>query len=306
MKKTNLILTFSIGLLSLVIFYSFRNFTPENGDEQYEEAFKENTKVFAVLIPEDITFAGESIPQDRFYVKEALEREITVNTYFHSSSIFLIKKANRWFPVIEPILKKYNIPDDFKYLAVAESGLDNVVSPAGATGFWQLMKHTAREYGLEVNADIDQRYDVELATEAACKYLTKAYEKFGSWTLVAASYNAGMNKITEELDRQQEKNYYDMIFGEETGRYVFRIIALKALLENPSNYGFYLRSEDLYSPFQLKSITVDTAISNIPAFAKKYNLNYKEFKVYNPWIRQAYLANKSRRTYRIHLPAEEK
>ena len=291
----------TVILIGTSIHFSF-NTKYTASDKEYETAFKENTKVFSVILPDNLKFAGEKMPFDRFYVKEAMEREITLNTYFHSASILLLKKANRWLPIIEPILKKNNIPEDFKYLAMAESGLGQVVSPAGATGFWQLMKHTAREYGLEVNSDIDQRYDVELATEAACIYLNKAYEKYGNWTLVAASYNAGMGKITKELERQQQSNYYDMIFGEETGRYVYRIIALKLLLENPKDYGFYLRNEDLYAPFKLNKVSIDTTINDIPAFAKSYNLNYKEFKIYNPWIRQAYLANKTGRTYRIQIP----
>lgn len=301
MKKSTLITVFSSFAIILLISLAF-NTKYEIDDEVYQSGFEENTKVFAVKIPRNIKFADEKVPLDRFYVEEALEREITVNTYFHSSSIFLIKKANRWFPVIEPILKEHNIPEDFKYLAVAESGLSQVVSPAGATGFWQIMKQTGRELGLEINGDIDQRYDVELATIAACKYLNKSYEKYGSWTTVAASYNAGMNRVSKELDRQQQDNYYDMIFGEETGRYVYRILAIKALLEKPEDYGFYLRNKDLYKPFKLDKIEIDTAITDIPAFARSYDLNYKEFKIYNPWIRQAYLANKSRRTYRISIP----
>lgn len=301
MKKSTLFPILISLLIGILISFSF-NTKYETDTNEYESAFEENIKVFAVDIPRNIKFADEKVPLDRFYVKEALERELTVNTYFHSSSIFLLKRANRWFPVIEPILEKNNIPEDFKYLAIAESGLAQVVSPAGATGFWQIMKHTGRELGLEINADIDQRYDVELATEAACKYLNKAYKKYGNWALVAASYNAGINRISKELERQQEDSYYDMIFGEETGRYVYRIIALKALLEKPEDYGFYLRKKDLYKPHKLKQITVDTAISNIPAFAKSFDLNYKEFKIYNPWIRQAYLANKSRRTYTILIP----
>ncbi|MDA3907095.1 MAG: lytic transglycosylase domain-containing protein [Bacteroidales bacterium] len=301
MKKSNLLTILASLLIGILISFSFSNKYEITPDE-YADGFEENTKVFAVEIPRNMKFADEKVPLDRFYVEEAFEREMTVNTYFHSSSIILIKRANRWFPIIEPILEKNNIPEDFKYLAVAESGLVHVVSSAGATGIWQIMKQTGREYGLEVNNDIDQRYDVELATEAACKYLNKAYEKYGNWTLVAASYNAGMGKISDEIVRQQQNNYYDMIFNEETGRYVYRIIALKALLEKPEDYGFYLRRKDLYKPYKLDKITVDTAINDIPGFAKSYDLNYKEFKIYNPWIRQAYLANKSGRTYTILVP----
>jgi hypothetical protein len=301
MKKSIIFPIVSSLLIGILISFSFNAKHITDSDE-YQSAFEENINIFAVDIPRNIKFADEKVPLNRFYVKEALEHELTVNTYFHSSTIFILKKANRWFPIIEPILKKNNIPEDFKYLAVAESGLSHLVSYAGATGIWQIMKHTGIEFGLEINADIDQRYDVELATEAACRYLNKAYKKYGNWTLVAASYNAGMNKISKELVRQQQSNYYDMIFSEETGRYIYRIIALKALLEKPEDYGFYLRKKDLYKPYKLKKITVDTAISDIPAFAKSYDLNYKEFKIYNPWIRQAYLANKSRRAYTILIP----
>lgn len=301
MKTSNILIITASVIIGLIISFSFKTKTNDDSEEN-SISLKESNKIFAVNIPDKISYAGEKIPLDRFYVKESLERELTINTYFHSSSIFLIKRANRWFPVIEPILKKNNIPDDFKYLAVAESGLENVVSPAGATGFWQIMSQTAKELGLEVNADIDQRYDVELSTEAACKYLNKAFEKYGSWTLVAASYNAGMSRISEEILRQKQTNYFDMIFVEETGRYVYRILAIKTLLENPTEYGFHLRNKDLYQPFKLKKINIDTTINDIPAFAKSFDLNYKEFKIYNPWIRQAYLANKSGRTYSVRVP----
>jgi hypothetical protein len=298
--KTKTILLIVAGIFIGILFsFTEKYFASDN---ENLIAFKENIKVFAVNLPQNPNFAGETVPINRFYVKEALEREITVNAYFHSASILIIKKANRWFPVIEPILKKHNIPDDFKYLAVAESALENVVSPAGASGFWQLMKTTAKEYNLEVNEDIDQRFDIELATEVACKYLINSYKKYGNWTMVAASYNAGMGRIDNELQKQKHNDYYDMNFGIETGRYIYRIIALKAMLENPTDYGFYIRSEDKYKAFQLESIIIDSAINDLPSFAKKYNLTYKEFKIYNPWIKQVYLANASGKKYRFQLP----
>ncbi len=298
--KTKTILLIVAGIFIGILFsFTEKYFASDN---ENLIAFKENIKVFAVNLPQNPNFAGETVPINRFYVKEALEREITVNAYFHSASILIIKKANRWFPVIEPILKKHNIPDDFKYLAVAESALENVVSPAGASGFWQLMKTTAKEYNLEVNEDIDQRFDIELATEVACKYLINSYKKYGNWTMVAASYNAGMGRIDNELQKQKHNDYYDMNFGIETGRYIYRIIALKAMLENPTDYGFYIRSEDKYKAFQLESIIIDSAINDLPSFAKKYNLTYKEFKIYNPWIKQVYLANASGQKYRFQLP----
>ncbi len=274
-------------------------------DEEYKTALGDYNKVFSVVLPTEISFAGENVPMGQFYVQEALDNELTVNTYWHSSTIFLIKKANRWFPVIEPILKKNGIPDDFKYLAVAESGLKNVVSPAGASGFWQIMKTTGQEYGLEINSEVDERYHVEKATEAACKYLNNAYKKHGSWTLAAASYNAGMGKISKETEKQKEDNYYDMNFGEETGRYVYRILALKEILSKPTQYGFHLRKEDLYQPFKTYEVEVDSTIPNLTAFAARFGLNYKELKIYNPWLRDAHLPDVSRKIYKIKVPVKQ-
>jgi soluble lytic murein transglycosylase-like protein len=287
--------------LIAIILLSFNIPSPVTDDE-YREAFSSNNKVFAVNIPDQMNFAGEAVPLDRFYVKEALEYEMTVNTYWQSSTLLLLKRAHRWFPLIEPILKKNGVPDDFKYLAVAESGLKNIVSPVGATGFWQIMKSTAREYGLEVNSSIDERYHVEKATEVACQYLLKAHEKFGNWTLAAASYNTGMNKINKEIDRQQEDSYYNMNFVEETNRYVYRILALKEIIRKPKDFGFHLRDEDFYQAYDTYEVTVDSTIASLAQFANKYGLNYRELKIYNPWLRQSSLPDKSRRVYHIKLP----
>lgn len=213
-------------------------------DQDYDSAITELNTVVSVAIPNTLSFCDEELPLEKQYVREAIENELIVNTYWHSSSILLIKRANRWFPVIEPILKRNGIPNDFKYLAVAESGLKNVVSPAGARGFWQIMKNTGREYGLEINTAIDERYHIEKSTEVACQYILDAYEKYGSWTLAAASYNAGMNGITKNLEKQKANSYYDMNLGEETGRYVYRIVALKELLSRPEDFGFKLRGKD--------------------------------------------------------------
>jgi len=301
MKKKHI--KWSIWPMSILAFILISSSVPYfTSDEEYYSSIIDFNKVIAVEIPSSISFAGESVPLDRFYVREALEHEITVNTYWHSSTILLVKRANRWFPIIEPILKKNGIPDDFKYLAVAESGLTNVVSPAGATGFWQIMKGTAREYGLEVNSGVDERYHLEKSTEVACQYLLKAYEKYGSWTLAAASYNAGMNKISKETKRQNETKYYDMNFGAETGRYVYRILALKQVLTNPKEFGFHLREKDLYQAYETYNISVDSTIDDLSAFAHSYGMNYKELKIYNPWMRQAFLPDESRRTYRIKIP----
>jgi len=293
----------SLWPISLIVLILISSNSPYFiSDKEYFQTITEFNKVTAVEIPKTLNFAGESVPLDKFYVRESLEREMTVNTYWHSSSILLIKRAHRWFPVIEPILKKYGIPDDFKYLAVAESGLTNIVSPAGATGFWQIMKATAREYDLEVNSGVDERYHVEKSTKVACQYLLDAYEKYGSWTMAAASYNAGMNKISKEIKRQNENDYYDMNFGQETGRYMYRILALKQVLSNPKEFGFHLRDTDLYKPYETKVINIDTTINDLSTFAHSYGLNYRELKIYNPWMRQAFLPDESRRTYKIKIP----
>lgn len=301
--KKNLWYLWPLSLL--VVFLISSNLPRPTSDEEYYNSFTDYNKVFAVEIPSDINFAGERVPLNKFYVQEALENEMTVNTYWHSSTLLLIKRANRWFPIIEPILKKNGVPDDFKYLAVAESGLRDVVSPAGAAGFWQIMKTTAKEYGLEVNDEVDERYHVEKSTELACDYLLKAYEKYGNWTMAAASYNSGMGKMSKETARQNESEYYDMNFGLETGRYVYRILALKEILNNPKKFGFHLRENDLYQPFKTREITIDSTIKDLSAFASSHGMNYKELKIYNPWMRESLLPDQSRKRYQIKLSAQK-
>ena len=299
----NKYIKWSLWPISLIVLVLISSNSPYFvNDEEYFETITEFNKVTAVEITKMLNFAGEVVPLDRFYVRESLEREMTVNTYWHSSSILLIKRAHRWFPMIEPILKKYGVPNDFKYLAVAESGLTNIVSPAGATGFWQIMKGTAKEYDLEVNSGVDERYHVEKSTKVACQYLLDAYKKYGSWTMAAASYNAGMGRINKEIKRQGERDYYNMNFGQETGRYMYRILALKQVLVNPKKFGFHLRDVDLYQAFETYEINIDTTINDLSAFAHSFGLNYRELKIYNPWLRQAYLPDESRRTYQIKIP----
>ncbi len=203
-------------------------------------------------IPDEVYLFGEKLPLENFEVYERLDREMIVNAYWHSATILALKRANRWFPVIEPILKRNNIPVDFKYLAVAESNLENVISPAGATGFWQFIKSAATQYGLEVNDEVDERYDVEKSTEAACRYLKDAYQKFGSWTMAAAAYNAGMNGIDKWSSLQKTTNYYNLVLGIETSRYIARVAAIKIIMENPQKYGFNLSEKDLYQPLKYK------------------------------------------------------
>lgn len=261
-------------------------------------------KIYALKVPENLSFAGEKMPVNDPEVLERIDRELLVNTYWQSNALLLIKRSHRYFPVIEPILKKYGVPDDFKYLAVAESGLQNVTSPAGAKGFWQFMEPTAEEYGLEVNSNVDERYNLKLATEAACKYLLASKEELGSWTLAAAAYNAGQFGIKKQLDRQQVSNYYDLLLGEETGRYVFRILALKEVLSNSKQYGFRYKKSDLYTYEPVFEVKVDTAVTDFVNFAKLYKINYKTLKRHNPWLRDTYLNNRSRKEYFIEIPEE--
>lgn len=256
----------------------------------------------APFIPEQLDFAGENVPLDDADVYERLDRELIVNTYRHSASILYFKKANKYFPVIEPILKKYDVPDDFKYLAVIESGLDNVTSPAGAKGFWQVMTTTGKEYGLEINSVIDERYDLEKATEAACKYLLDAKKKFGSWTLAAASYNAGMSGIDNKLHKQSVEDYYSLNLNEETSRYIFRLLAVKQIMKNPRLYAFQFEDKDLYHLIPTKKLVVDTTISNLTDFAISQGINIKILKIHNPWLLSNQLVNSSRKKYQVEIP----
>jgi hypothetical protein len=260
--------------------------------------------VQAVPIPEQVSFAGEPMPLDLFDVREGLDRELLSNTYFHSQTIRLIKLANRYFPQIEPVLKANLVPDDFKYLAVAESGLTQAVSPVKAVGFWQLMKGTALDYGLVVNAEVDERYHVGKSTEVACKYLIDSYKKYGNWTMTAASYNVGRRGIDRQVERQKKENYYDLLLNEETARYIFRVVAFKMIFENPAAYGFDLTERDLYPEIPVYIVEVDSTVTDFADFAAEYETNYKVLKYLNPWLRDNKLTNSARRNFEILLPAK--
>lgn len=252
--------------------------------------------------PVKLDFAGEEAPLKISDVKERFDRELLVNVNLHASTILAIKRANRAFPVIEPILKKNGIPDDFKYLAVIESGLVNAVSPAGARGVWQFMPDTAKERGMEVTENVDQRYDLEKSTEAACSYFLSAKGKFGSWTLAAASYNGGMSGVNKQIGIQKVSDYYDLLLTEETSRYVFRILALKEIMENPVKYGFTIASENLYQTLPTRKIEIDSSITDLANFAKSQGINYKILKIHNPWLRETKLINDSGKKYQIEIP----
>ena len=259
-------------------------------------------RIVPLEIPMHLTFAGEEVPLDIFYVREGLDRELSVNTYWHSSTLQIIKKSHRWFPVIDTILERYGIPADFKYLAVIESGLSNVVSPAGAVGFWQFLKGTAKEYGLEVDKEVDERYHVEKETEAACKYLLKSYKKYGSWALVAASYNAGTNGIDRLMKKQKANSFYDLLVSDETNRYLYRILAVKLIMEAPETYGFYIDREDYYQPIPYHLVEINGGVDSWADFAKEHGISYKLLKYFNPWLRQTSLKNKRKKTYYIKIP----
>lgn len=271
-------------------------------NDSIEKNVANEYRISSIDIPADLNFAGEAVPQQDPEIMERVDREFLVNTYWQSNALLLMKRANKYFPIIEPILAKNGIPDDFKYLAVAESGLTNVVSPAGATGFWQIMRETGREYGLEVNSNVDERYHLEKSTEVACNYLNKWKKKYGNWTLTAAAYNAGPGGINKYMRIQKVDNYYDLLLGQETGRYLFRIMAIKEILSNPEKYGFHLDKDDMYSAAPSFRVEIDTPVTSFADFAKEYEINYKILKRHNPWLREPHLNNNSRKKYTIEIP----
>ncbi len=274
-------------------------------DENLEVKIVNDYNIYALPIPSQMSFAGEAVPLNNPDIRERMDRELLVNTYWQSNGLLILKRANKYFPIIEPLLEKYGLPDDFKYLAVAESGLMNNRSPAGAAGFWHFLKSTGREYGLEVNPYVDERYNIELATKVAADYLKNAKKRFGSWTLAAAAYNAGVAGVSKQQKRQQEfDSYYDLLLNDETSRYVFRILAFKEIMSDPKKYGFNYRDVDLYEPLPTYKVKVDTAVTDLAAFAKKFNINYKILKLHNPWLRDTYIKNASGKEYYITLPKE--
>ena len=256
----------------------------------------------AYYFPTAVDFAGENAPLNIADVNERFERELLVNANLHASTILILKRANRAFPIIEPILKKNGVPDDFKYLAVIESALINAVSGSGAKGVWQFMPETAKEKGMEVNDCVDERYHLEKSTEAACKYLLVAKEKFGSWTLAAASYNVGMMGVNKQIEIQKVTNYYDLLLNDETSRYVFRILALKEIMKSPEKFGFDIPKQELYELFPTRKIEIDSTVNNLADLAISQGINYKILKIYNPWLRDSKLENKNRKKYTLEIP----
>ncbi|MFT6814388.1 MAG: membrane-bound lytic murein transglycosylase D [Sphingobacteriales bacterium] len=295
-KQIILSITIILAAVAFVLFY-------QGTEYRYNtEEFYEHYRIYPVQMPKDLVFAGEAMPIHIPDVKERMDRELLVNTYWQSNGLLMLKRANKTFPIIEPILKAQGVPDDFKYLALAESGLLNVTSPSGAKGVWQILEGTAKELDLEVNNNVDERLNLELATVAACKHLKESKEKFGSWTLAAAAYNRGPNGIERDIERQKSSNYYDLYLNTETSRYIFRILAMKEIINSPSKYGFYIGEGDLYAPITTSKITVDSNITDLAEFALSQKINYKTLKLFNPWLLQGELINSKSKVYDITLP----
>ncbi len=304
MKKIFLVaLILSLG--GGTMFFFLASSEKETYNEYRNRAIKDYYRNYALPIPDYLEFAGEIVPINRLDVRESLDRELLVNTYWHSQTFLFFKRAHRYFPVIEPILEAQNIHDDFKYLALIESGLANVVSPAGASGVWQFMRATGQEYGLTINNEIDERYHLEKATVAACQYLHHAYKLFGNWTLAAAAYNMGNSGLRNQLNRQKVSSYYDLWLNQETARYMYRILAVKTIFENPKQYGFYFSEADLYPPVRTHSIDIDSSITNLSDFALEHDINLKILRTYNPWLRSNSLTNRTGKTYTLKIPYPE-
>ena len=297
---------YTLAMAAFLTIAIFASYSGKLGEEP-EKSEVDNNNIPQVIKAVDLSkpfdFAGESLPMDNFDVAERLDRELLVNTYWHSNTILNIKNAYKYFPVIERILKKNGIPEDFKYLAVAESSLRNEVSPAGARGIWQFMNGTAEQYGLETNREVDERYHLEKSTQAACELLKDYYRRLNSWTLTAAAYNAGLSRISREMEEQRAETYFDLNLNAETSRYVFRLVAIKEILSRPQDFGFYLDTDERYPPLEdYRVVEVDTAIDNLGDFAREQGTSYRMLKVYNPWLMDSKLPNRSGKTYEIKIP----
>lgn len=293
-----------VGAAIMALFSLFTNYTNRIETTAEEtQAVNLPHSTYLPAIPDTITLFGELMPIDRQDVAESIEREMLTNTFWHTNTMLVIKRSKRIFDVIDPILSEMNIPSDFRYLAVAESNLwVGSKSPAGAVGLWQILETTGKELGLEINDEVDQRYDIEKSTYAACKFLKRAYDSLGSWALVAAAYNGGQGRVSKNKSNQMQDSYYDILWAEETARYVFRIAAFKIIMNDPATYGFNITDEDIYEPYPSRDTVVSTSIANIAQFAIDHNTTYKAMKNLNPWLRQNKLTNARGRSYTIKIP----
>ena len=312
MRTRNLLLALGMAIILIGVTAAITFSIAQSNDEQMEEYVGTDREFLSfdhidhithdIELPETMTFCGEEVPLDLFFVRERLERELLVNSYLHSSTLLLLKRTTRWFPVMEPLMEKYGLPEDFKYLAMIESSLTNAVSPSKAVGFWQFLEGTGKQYDLEINKEVDMRYNVEKETVAACKYLKDSYWKFGSWISAAAAFNCGNGRISKTMEEQRVDSYFDMILPEETQRYVFRILALKLITENPEKYGFQISDNGWYLPYETKTVTVTESISNLLDFAYEQGTNLKMLKYFNPWLRGNSLTISAGNSYEIKIP----
>jgi hypothetical protein len=299
-----------IGLALILSGFSLWKITKENSDS--EDYISESYSTTQIHLPGDsirlfdlpleLDFAGEKVPLGNGDILERLEREIYVNAYWESNMILLLKRSAKYLPEIGQMLKDEGIPDDFKYLAIAESGLMNVGSPAGARGYWQILEDTGKEYGLEITNTVDERYHFEKATLAAIRYFKKAHAKFGDWTAVAASYNMGQSGFSKRQEEQSHRNFYDLYLNEETSRYLFRILAFKVIFENPGNFGYHLEEDDFYRLPEFTTHKVEGDIRDLALWAKNHGSNFKYLKLYNPWLRDRNLKARKGKVYEIRLP----
>ena len=312
MRTRNLLLACGMAIILIGVTAAITFSLAQSNDEQMEE-YEGTDKAFVsfdridhithdIELPETMTFCGEEVPLDLFFVRERLERELLVNSYLHSSTLLLLKRTTRWFPVMEPLMEKYGLPEDFKYLAMIESSLTNAVSPAKATGFWQFLEGTGKQYDLEINKEVDMRYNVEKETVAACRYLKDSYRKFKNWTLSAAAFNCGNGRISKTMEEQRVDSYYEMLLPEETQRYVYRILALKLITEDPEKYGFQICDNGWYQPYECKTVTVTESISDLVEFAYEQGTNLKMLKYFNPWLRGNSLTISAGNSYEIKIP----
>lgn len=300
-KKYILVLGFFSLFIGVFRFFIYSSFTE---DTKYKEAFEDKYQIFSIEVPKSLSFSEEAVPLEDIEVFERMDRELLVNTYWQSQTLLMHKRANRWFPIIEPILRQQGVPADFKYLPLVETGFLQATSPAGAVGFWQFLPGTAIEYGLEVNNEIDERYNVYKSTIAACHFLKELRSKLGSWTMAAAAYNMGLSNASKQMQKQKASNFYDLVLNAETSRYIFRILAIKEIIEHPNKYGYYFRQKDLYNLIPTYTVQIDTPVKDFADFAIALNINYKILKNYNPWLRESFLTNKDKKAYYIEIPKE--
>ncbi len=293
-------LTFCTTVTSEEVNRVSSNYSFTNSSSNSSIGFKQNVTV--PPIPDKVDFAGEEVPLHYFDVRESLIREVTSLSYFHGTMLYIMQLDNRYGSEIKSILIEEGVPEDLYYICIAESGIQPVVSPAGAAGYWQFLPGTAREYGLVVDNEVDERYNIQKSTKAAAAYFKKAYSEFGSWAMAAASYNTGFKNVRYRMDIQSQSNYFDTQFVDETARYLFRALAFKIILNNREIYGFDIPQEYLYRKLEFYEVTVNGSIDNWSDFAREHNTNFKLIKMYNQWIRANYLQNRSRRTYIVRVP----